>query len=177
MTNKKYRAFEILIYFVMLFFAYVLQTTNIVFEYHSPAPSMLIAVFLVVSFFENFWFSALFGLITGVLFDSINVNGIGLYALTFLIIGSILGIVLENYMQNNFATFAVLGFAVILLINFVDVLIKSGFTNGIFSLFFRFYLLVSIYTFIAAFVLYLIFHFFIKKDERFVKPKGIIPKK
>lgn len=177
MTNKKYRAFEILLYFLLLFIAFVLQTTNLIFKYNSPAPSLILAVFITIVFFENYLFSAIFGLVSGMLIDSISVNGVGFYALTYMLVGFICGFVLETYLQNNFASFAVVGFPVIIIVCFIDVIIKSGFISGIFSLFFRFNIIVAIYTFVVAFILYLIFHFFIKKDERFRKPKGIIQNK
>ncbi len=174
MNNKKYRTFEVLIYFVLLFAIYVIQSTNLIFNYNSPAPSLILALTLVVSFHENYWFSTIFGLISGALVDSISANGVGWYALVYTITGFVCSLILETFMQNNFASFAVLGLPVLILNSFVDVLIKSGFTNGIFTLFFKFNILVAIYTFAAAFVIYLIFHFIIKKDERFKKPKGII---
>ena len=177
MTNKKYRAFEILIYYILLFLAFVLQTTGLLFKHNSPAPSMIVAVFVSVIFFENYWFSAIFGLVSGSLLDAINVNGVGFYALVFLIAGSICGFIIGRYLQNNFASFAVLGFPVILILNFADVIIKSGFTSGIFNLYFRFNLIIAIYTFAVSFILYLIFYFIIKKDERFIKPKGVLKSK
>lgn len=174
MTNKKYRALEILIYILMLFVAFVLQTTNIVFEYNSPAPSLLLAIVVIVSFFENFWFSSIFGLFAGALVDSTNADSVCLYALTYMLTGFICGLLLEAYIQNNYASLAAIGFPVILINCFVDMLIKSGFTTGIFTLFFKFYFLVAIFTFAFAFILYLFFRFIIKNDERYVKPKGII---
>jgi len=177
MTNKKYRAFEILIYFVLLFFALIIQTTGLFFKYNSPAPSMIVAVFIAVMFFENYWFSAIFGLVCGAFIDALSVNGVGIYALVFMLTGFICGLVLERYLQNNFASFAVVGFPIILILSFIDVIVKSGFTSGIFSLYFRFYFVVAIYTFAVAFVLYLLFYFVLKKEERFIKPKGILQNK
>ena len=177
MTNKKYRALEILIYFVLLLVAFFIQTTNIIFKYNFPAPSLLLAIVLVVSFYENFWFSSMFGLFAGALVDSTNAHSISLYALTYMLTGFICGLLLEAYIQNNFASLAVVGFPVILINCFIDVLIKSGFTSGIFTLYFKFHFIVAIFTFAFAFVLYLIFRYTLKKDERYVKPKGIIVNK
>ncbi len=177
MNNKKYRALEILIYFLMLIVAFILQTTGIIFKYNSPAPALVLAIVLVVSFFEDFWFSSMFGLFAGALIDSVSANSVSFYALTFMITGFVCGLLLEAYIQNNFASLAVVGFPVILINCLIDMLIKSGFTSGIVSLYFKFYFVVAIYTFAFAFVLYLLFRFVIKKHERYVKPKGIIVNK
>ncbi|MBQ5591192.1 MAG: hypothetical protein IIU65_05890, partial [Clostridia bacterium] len=59
---KKYRALEVLIYFAMLIIAFLLQTSNIIVKHNSPSASLVLALVLTVSFFENYWFSAIFGL-------------------------------------------------------------------------------------------------------------------
>ena len=175
MTNiKRYRLLDFLIYFVLLFIAYILQTSNILFEYNSPSPSLILAIVLTVSFFENYWFSAVFGLAGGILIDTASADGSGYHALIYMLVGLICSLIVESVFQNNFASFAVVSVPVILINMFIDIILKIGFTDGIFSLFFKFYLLVAIYTFAAAFILYLIFRFTIKKDDRFKKPKGII---
>ena len=177
MTNKKYRALEILIYFAILLVAFVLQTTSIIFKYNFPAPSLLLAIVLVVSFYENFWFSSMFGLFAGALVDSTTASSVSCYALTYMLTGFMCGLLLEAYVQNNFASLSAIGFPVIIINCFIDMLIKSGFTSGIFALFFKFYFTIAIFTFAFAFVIYLIFRYTLKKDERYVKPKGIIVNK
>ena len=142
---KKYRAFEILICFVLLFFAFVLQTTDLIFTYNSPSPSLVLSLIIVVSFYENYLFSSIFGLIGGILIDTVSAGGYGFFALMYMLTAFI-----------------------------CNVIIKTGFSKGIFSLFFNFYIIVAIYTFVSAFLFYLIFRYIIKKDEKFKKPKGII---
>lgn len=175
MTNvKKYRSFEILIYFVLLFVAFILQSTNLIFTYNAPSPSLILAIVLVISFFENYWFSSIFGLISGILIDTISTDGSGFHALVYMLTGLLCSLILEALFQNNFASFAVVCVPVIIIHMFIDIISKIGFTTSIFNMFIKFYFFVAIYTFATAFILYLIFRFIIKKDERFKKPKGII---
>lgn len=174
---KKYRLLDILIYFVLLFIAFLLQTSNIIFKYNSPSPSLILAIVLAVSFFENYWISAVFGLVGGLLIDSVSAEGIGLYALVYMITGFVCSLILESVFQNNFASFAVVTVPVIIINMFIEIIIKSGIGLSIFKMFARFYSVVCIYTFAAAFIFYLLFRFIIKKDEKFKKPKGIISTK
>lgn len=171
---KKYRLLDFLIYFIILFLAYILQTSNILFKYNSPSPSLILAVVLTVSFFENYWFSSIFGLVGGILIDTVSVDGSGYHALIYMLTGLICSLILEAFFQNNFASFAVVSVPVILINMFIEIILKIGFKSGILNLFFKFYLLVAIYTFAISFILYLIFRFIIKKNDRFKKPKGII---
>ena len=171
---KKYRALEVLIYFAMLIIAFLLQTSNIIVKHNSPSASLVLALVLTVSFFENYWFSAIFGLFAGIMLDTVNVNGFGTYALIYMLTAFICSLVIEVFLQNNFASFSVVTIPVIMIVLFTEIIVRSGFVKGIFTLFFKYYILVTIYTFAIAFILYLLFHFVIKKDERFKKPKGII---
>lgn len=171
---KKYHAFEILIYFILLFLAFILQTSNIYSVYNLPSASLVLALVLVVSFFENYWFSSLFGLASGIIIDTVTVGGSGFHALVYMLTGFICSLILEVFLQNNFASFAVVSAPMIIFHMFIEIIYNSGFTTGIFNLFFKFHLLVAIYTFSVSFIIYLFFYFIIKKDERFKKPKGII---
>lgn len=174
---KKYHLFEVLVYFVLLLIAFFIQSTPVLFEYNSPAPSMILAVLLVVSMYENYWFSAIFGLVAGVMLDSISANGSGFHAILYMLTGVFCSLILEAFFQNNFASFAVISAPVIIIHQIAELLSNSGFTNGLLKLFTDYYIIVAIYTFASAFILYLAFYFIFKKDERFKKPAGIIKKK
>ncbi len=176
-NQKKYHLFDVLIYAILLALAFLFQSTSILFKYNSPAPSLVLALVLIISFYENYWFSAIFGLISGILLDIISVNGVGFHALTYMLTGIICSSVMKRYLQNNFASFAVISIPVIIIHQFAEILYSSGFDLGIITLFLKYYLIVAIYTFASAFVLYIIFRYTLKRSERFVKPKGIINKK
>ena len=171
---KKYRAFEILICFVLLFFAFVLQTTDLIFTYNSPSPSLVLSLIIVVSFYENYLLSSIFGLIGGILIDTVSAGGYGFFALMYMLTAFICNVIIKAYLQNNFASLAVIATPVIIINMLAEAIFKTGFSKGIFSLFFNFYIIVAIYTFVSAFLFYLIFRYIIKKDEKFKKPKGII---
>lgn len=175
--HNKYNLFEKLIYFVLLFLAFFIQTSPYLFEYNSRVPSLILAVVMIVSFFENYWFSAIFGLFGGLLLDTVTVNNSGFHALLYMLTALVCSIVMDAFFNNNFASFAVLSVPVIVLHQFFEIISKSGFVSGIFALFYNHYLLVATYTFVSAFILYLFFRFILKKYERFKKPKGIIKKK
>ena len=176
-TNK-YKFFDVFIYSVLLIITFFLQSTSVVFPQNIPSPSLVLALLIVVSLFENYWYSAVFGLICGILIDSVSANGAGLYALVYMLTGMACSVVLNLFFQKNFASFAVIAAPAILINQFLDVIIKCGFTNGFFTLFVKFYLLVALYTFAVAFLIYLLSYFVIKRDEIYKKPKGIIkPKK
>lgn len=175
--QNKYKFFDGFIYSILLIIAFFLQSTPTLFKASSPSPSLILALILIISFFENPRFAALFGLIGGMLIDSISVGGSGIYALIYMLTGLICSLITKALLQNNFASFAVIGVPVILIHQVLDIIIKSGFTNGLFGLFFNFYLTVAIYTFAVAFLLYLLFSFVIKKDEKFKMPTGIIKNK
>ncbi|MBQ7128842.1 MAG: rod shape-determining protein MreD [Clostridia bacterium] len=175
---NEYKYYDTFIYILLLIIAFFLQSTSVVFTQNIPSPSLVLALVIVVSLFENYWYSALFGLICGILVDSVNANGSGLYALVFMLTGVICSLVLNSFFQKNFASFAVISVPAILINELLDVINKCGFTNGFFALFIKFYILVALYTFAVAFLLYLLFYFRIKRDEKYKKPKGIIkPKK
>lgn len=175
--QNKNKFFDAFLYSVLLIIAFFLQSTPILFKASSPSPSLILSVILVISFFENPKFSALFGLFAGILIDSISVGGNGLYALIYMLTGMICSLTIKALLQNNFASFAVVGVPTILIHQILDIVIKSGFTSGLVKLFFNFYLTVAIYTFAISFLLYILFSFVIKKDEKFKMPSGIIKNK
>ena len=174
-NNKKYN-YSVVLYAVLLILAFLIQKTNILFDYNSPAPSLILSIVLVVSFFENYWFCAMFGLVCGILVDTTSVHGFGQYALLYLLTGFVCSLLLEWLFQNNFASFAIVALPAIIIHQFIEILISSGFSNGIFKLFFKFYPLVIIYTYLTSFVIYTFFYFVIKRNDRFKKPSGIIKK-
>ena len=139
---KKYHLLDFLIYFILLFIAYILQTSNILFKYNSPSPSLILAVVLTVSFFENYWFSSIFGLAGGILIDTVSIDGSGYHALIYMLMGLICSLILEAFFQNNFASFAVVSTPVILLNMFIEIVLKIGFKSGIFNLFFKFRIII-----------------------------------
>lgn len=178
MNNKKrYHLFDVLIYSVLLIIAFFLQSTSLLFKYNTPSPSLILTVVLVVSFYENYWFSAIFGLAGGIMLDIISTNNSGFHALVYMLTGFICSLILEAFLQNNFAAFVVISVPVIIIHQFLEIISSSGFTGGIFTLFAKHYLIVAIYTFATSFALYLVFRFAFKKYERFTKPKGIINNK
>ncbi len=175
---NKYKFFDVFIYSILLIIAFFFQSTSVLFSQNIPSPSLVLALVIVVSLFENYWYSAVFGLVCGILVDSVSVNGAGFYALVYMLTAFSCSVVLNLFFQKNFASFAVICIPAILINEFLDVIIKCGFTNGFFTLFVKFYLLVALYTFAAAFVIFLLFYFVIKRDEIYKKPKGIVkPKK
>lgn len=176
-NQKKYHLFDVLVYILLLILAYFLESTNIIFKYGTPSPSLILALVLIISFFENYWFSAIFGLISGALLDIISANGAGFHALIYMLTGFICSLIMERFLQNNFASFTVICVPTIIIHQFAEMLYSSGFDKGILSLFVKYYLIVAIYTFASAFVLYIIFRYTLKRNERFVKPKGIINNK
>ena len=144
-NTKKYRALEVLIYFTLLLISFFLQSTEIIFKYNSPAPSLILALVLVICFYENYLFSSIFGLFAGISIDSISTNGSGFHALIYMLTGFICSVVLESFFQNNFASFAVISVPVLIIHMFAEIISKVGFASGIFSLFFKFYLPVRLH--------------------------------
>ena len=102
-NTKKYRALEVLIYFTLLLISFFLQSTEIIFKYNSPAPSLILALVLVICFYENYLFSSIFGLFAGILIDSISTNGSGFHALIYMLTGFICSVVLESFFQKQIA--------------------------------------------------------------------------
>ena len=176
MRNETKHNYSIVVYTIVLIFAFILQKTDILFKPNSPAPNFVLAVLLIVSFFESFWFSSMFGLACGILVDATTVNGFGQHALLYMLTGFFCSLLLEWLFQNNFASFAIVSLPLITIHQFIEMIINSGFTNGIFSLFFRFFTVVILYTFFVSFLLYAFFYFVVKRNTRFRKPIGIIKK-
>ncbi len=176
MKNENKHNYSTIIYAIVLIIAFMFQNTNILFNSNSSAPNFVLAVLLIVSFFESYWFSSIFGLVCGILVDATAVNGFGQHALLYMITGFLCSLLLEWLFQNNFASFVIVSLPLITAHHFVEMIIKSGFSNGIFSLFFRFYSISILYTFFIAFLLYTFFYFVVKRNTRFKKPIGIIKK-
>lgn len=175
--QNKNKFFDAFLYSVLLIIAFFFQSTPILFQASSPSPSLILSLVLTVSFFENPKFSAIFGLFSGILIDSISIKGAGIYALIYMLTGMICSLIIKALLQNNFASFAVVGVPTILIHQILDLIIKSGFTSGLVYLFFNFYLTVAIYTFAISFLLYILFSFLIKKEEKFKIPSGIVKSK
>lgn len=172
-SEKKYNH-SVIVYSLLLLVAFFLQKTNIFFAYNSPAPNFILSVALIVAFFENYWYASIFGLICGILNDATSLNGFGQHALLYMLTGFFCSILLEWLFQNNFASFSILSLPIIIVHQLFEMIINSGFTSGIFTLYFKFYSIVILYTFLTSFILYLLFYFLIKRNTRFKKPTGII---
>ncbi len=174
MKNEKKYNYSVIIYSILLLAAFLLQKTNILFAYNSPAPSLILSVTLIVAFFENYWYASIFGLVCGVFVDATSINGFGQHALLYMLTAFVCSLLLEWMFQNNFASFSILALPIIIVHQFFEMIIKSGFSSGIFVLYIKFYSIVILYTFFATFVLYALFYFVIKRNDRFKKPTGII---
>lgn len=173
LKNNKY--FNYFLYFSLLFFAFLIQTTPLLPQISGVYPNLLLSLLVVISFFENDLIATSFGAIIGLFADIGVTNGEGVHTLSFMVFALITSLVVEMFVQTTTLSAITLSIPIFLLNMFVEIISKNNFRG--FFLQISFYIKSYLYSLFFIIMIFIIFKYVIHKNSRRKQPIGIIPLK
>ena len=120
-TTKQKNKFRHIGYGLIILIFFALETTQGLFPRFFGAPAMLLMLAMVcIAMFEQEIYGAAIGAVVGILLDVTSLNLPYFNALTFMIIGTAVGIISRYFMRNMLSSAFILAFGAMLLYNLVE---------------------------------------------------------
>lgn len=174
-TSKSIKIFKHGSYVVLLLIMYVLQSTPRLFEINEIKPVLLICCACAIAVFEGEFVGGIYGAFAGLLLDTAGFSLFGFAGITLCIACVLIGLSIENFMQENIITYMLY----VLIATFGIYAIRFVFDYGIWRLpsmerlFYKKVGIVSLYTALVSPVFYYLFkalyRAFRKSLERFTR--------
>ena len=148
-VQTKVKTKRYLVYALIILLAHVLQNIIPIFpEMFSVRPLLLVSVAVCISMFEGEIIGALAGILSGMLWDTVTVTADGYNALYLMLACAICGVLLRVFMRNNIVTYMIMNSAITLiyLISYVLFFVSARGIDDAGRIFFRYYLIMGIYS-------------------------------
>lgn len=169
MPNKSIIIFKWMIFYVIIFFSYIIQSTPYLFEFFGVKANLLIPLSISIAMFEGELSCCICGAICGMLMDISSNTLLGFNAIILMFCCITVRLLICYLMRNNFLNFLLFISITILLQGFMKFVFFYLIWNyeDVFIIFYRNILPSMIYTFLISSLVYIlikkIFDFFDKK--------------
>lgn len=111
-------------YVILLLLCYLLQATPKVLEIDAIKPILIISVAVWIAMGESTLTAAIFGMISGLLWDFCSATVFGFHALVWLLFSAILSVLTQRILKSHWINYMILCFVFVAL----DGFIQTGFT-------------------------------------------------